>query len=225
MHRFKILGVALMAVFVLSVVVSATASAAVTILPQKVEVKWTGEGGKGTLEVLKEIFTIVCQKAKMEGTIEASKPLGLFHIAFEGCKTSIAACTGLGEAKEVVLLLGTYHLVFDTLGAKLSEAGVGILFLFEPAHLECAGKLFAVEGQLLCLIKPVNTLTKHFEIVCKKGKEVGDPGEVAYSDESGKEVKMGEELFLLKENEGAGTMSGLNTTMLILTTKEIEIMT
>lgn len=189
------------------------------------EEKWTGESGKDTLEVLKNAFSVVCQKDKSEGTIETSKPLGLFHIDFEGCKAAVVACTGLGEAKEVILLLGTYHLVFDTLGAKLSEAGVGILFLFEPAHFECTGKLVGVEGQLLCLIKNPNEKAKHFEIVCKKGKETGDPGETVYWNEEGKEVKMGEELFLLKENEKAGVMSSLNTTALILTTKEIEIMT
>ena len=52
MQRLKILGVALMAVFALSAVVSATASAAVVILPETAE-SWKGESGKGTLEVLK----------------------------------------------------------------------------------------------------------------------------------------------------------------------------
>ncbi len=223
MHRLKILGVALMAVFALSVVVSATASAAVVILPEVAE-SWKGESGVGSLEVLKGAAKIECKKDKSEGTFEATKPLGTFHIDFEGCKASIAACTGLGEAKEVILTLGTTHLVFDTLAAKLSENGVGVLFLVEPTHFECLGKLFVVSGQLLCLIKPPEKLAKHFEIVCSKGKESGDPGETVYWNEEGKEVKMGEELLLTAENEKPGVMSGENTTALILTEKEILIM-
>lgn len=224
MQRFKILGIALMAVFALSVVASTTASASVTVLPEKQEIKWTGESGKGTLEVLKSIFNVVCQKDKSEGTIEKDKPLGLFHIDFEGCKAAIAACTGLGEANEVILTLGTYHLVFDSLTPKLVNAGIGVLFLVEPTHFECGGKLFIVEGQVLCLIKPTNTLTKHFEIKCDRGKEAGDPGETVYWDESGKEVKMGEEGLLTKENEKAGVMSSELTTALILSTVEVNLM-
>jgi hypothetical protein len=225
MQRLKILGVALMAVFALGAFVSATASAAVLVLPEKEET-WKGESGKGSLEVLKGAATIVCQKDKSEGIFEATKPLGTFHIDFEGCKASIAACTGLGEAKEVILTLGTTHLVFDTLAAKLAEDGVAVLFLVEPTHFECLGKLFVVEGQLLCLIKPVEKLAKHFEIVCSKGKESGDPGELTYWNEEGKEVKINEETggLLTKENEGKGVMSGENTTALILTTNEILIM-
>jgi hypothetical protein len=223
MQRLKVLGVVLMAVFALGAFVSVTASATVVILPEKEE-KWTGEGGKGSLEVLKGAAVISCAKSKMEGTFEATKPLGTFHIDLEACKASIAACTGLGEAKEVLLSLGTFHLVFDKLAAKLSENGVGILFLIEPTHYECLGKLFVEQGQLLCLIKPVEKLAKHFEIVCEKGKESGDPGETVYWNEKGEEVKMGEELFLTSENEKPGVMSGWNTTALILTTNEILIM-
>ena len=149
MQRLKILGVALMAVFALGAFVSATASAAVVVLPEEA-ITYKGESGKGTLEALKSISVVSCTKDKSEGTFEATKPLGTFHIDFEGCKASIAACTGLGEAKEVILTLGTTHLVFDTLAAKLSENGVGVLFLVEPTHFECLGKLFVVSGQVLC---------------------------------------------------------------------------
>jgi hypothetical protein len=225
MQRLKILGVALMAVFALGTVVSTTASAAVSILPEGKEETWKGEGGAGTLEMLKGASPIECKKATAEGTFEANKPLGSFHIDFKECSAAggLATCTGLGESTGVILLLGTFHLVFDKLGTG-AELGVGILFLMEKAHLECAGKLFGVEGQLLCLIKPINEKVKHFEIVCKKGKEGGDPGETVYWNEEGKEVKMGEELFLLSENEGKGVMSSLNTTALILTPNVVEIM-
>jgi hypothetical protein len=223
MQRLKILGIALMAVFALGAFVSATASAAVVVLPEE-EVKWTGESGKGTLEVLKSAFSVNCQKDKSEGTFEAKKPLGLFHIDFEGCKTAgFIACTGLGEAKETILTLGTAHLVFDKLGVG-AELGVGVLFLVEQTHFECGGTLQLVEGQVLCLISPINKKVKHAEITCTRGKEAGDPGETVYWDEAGKEVKMGEELLLTKEDGQKGVMSSELTTALILTTKEFEIM-
>jgi hypothetical protein len=192
------------------------------------EEKWTGESGKGTLEKLKGASNVECTKDKSEGTFEAEKPLGKFHIDFEGCKAAgISTCTGLGEAKGVILALGTFHLVFDKLGKVLSEAGLGVLFLPEPIHFECSvvNALFVVEGQLLCLMKPANSKVKHFEIVCEKGKEAGDPGETVYWNLAGTEVKMGEELFLTHENGGAGVMSSENMTELILTTNNLEIMT
>jgi hypothetical protein len=226
MQRLKILGVALMAVFALGAFVSATASAQVVILPEAAEA-YKGESGKGTLEVLKGAAKIECTKDKSEGSFEKEKPLGPFHIDFEGCKAaSISTCTGLGEASGVILTLGTAHLVFDKLGTG-EALGVGVLFLVEPTHFKCSivETLLVVEGQLLCLLtKPLNTLAKHFEIVCKPGKEAGDPGETIYWNEKGEEVKMGEELLLTHENEKAGVMSGENTTALILTTNEILIM-
>src|SRR5580700_5310981 len=224
MQRLKLLGVVLVAVFALGVFVSATASAAVVVLPGKGET-WRGEMGKSSLEVLKGATTILCQKGKLEGTFEATKPLGTFHIDLEGCRAGSVTCTGLGEASETILTLGTFHLVFNKLGTSLSEAGVGVLLLVEPTHLKCSiiEALYVMEGQILCIITPVNNKTKHFEIVCIKGKEVGDPGETVYWNEAGTEVKIGEELFLLHENEKAGAMSNVNVTALILTAEEIEL--
>jgi hypothetical protein len=221
MQRFRILGVALMAVFALSAVMSATASAEVKILPTlTAEEKWTGESGSGTLEVLKG-ESIVCAKDKSEGTFEKEKPLGKFHIDFEGCKTAGGVtCTGLGEASGVILTLGTTHLVWDKLGAEL---GAGVLFLINTTHFLCLFILVTVDGEVLCLIKPVNTLTKHFEVVCKPAA-AGDPGETTYWNETGTEVKMGEEKLLTHESDGAGVMSSENTTALILTIVKREIM-
>jgi Trypsin len=196
-----------------------------SILPELTEEKWTGESGTASLGVLKKAEVVECTKDKSEGSFEANKPLGLFHIDFEGCKSSgvKATCTGLGEASGVILMLGTAHLVFDKLGAG-AELGVGVLFLIEATHFSCVIPLFIVEGQVLCLIKPINTTVKHWEIVCEKGKETGDPGETVYWNETGTEVKMGEELLLTKENEGAGVMSSESTTALILSTIGREIM-
>jgi hypothetical protein len=230
MQRFRILGVALMAVFALSAVVSATASAEVVMLPEITTTeKWTGESGKGSLEVLKGAAVIECKKDKSEGTFEPKKPLGSFHIDFEGCKASIATCTGLGEpVAGTILTLGTFHLVYDTLGSVLSEAGVGVLFLVLPTHFECTitNTLLVVEGEVLCLIKPVNTEVKHWEIVCERGATAGDPKETVYWNEAGTKIQMGENLLLTHENEKAGVMSSELTTALILSiNRSFSIMT
>ena len=228
MQRFRILGVALVAMFALSAVVSATASAEVKILPAlTAEEKWTGESGAGTLEALPGGSTheVACKKDKSEGTFEQNKPLGLFHITFEGCTAGFGTltCTGLGEGNGIILSLGSAHLVWDKLGAEL---GTGVLFLPEPTHFLCVGLgkdvLFLVTGEVLCLMKSSVPLTKHFEIVCEGTK--GDPGETTYWNEGGTEVKMGEEKLLTSENEGAGAMSSEKTTALILTIVKREIM-
>lgn len=230
MQRLKILGLALMAVFVLSAVVSATASAShVSVLPENAET-WKGESGEGSLETL-EKDKIVCKKDTSEGTIEAKKPLGLFHIHFEGCEATSKGlkgpCSSLDHkiSEKTILVLGTYHLVLDKLPA---EPGVGILFLIEHVHLECeilfTIQLVLILGEVLCLIKPVDQKAKHFEIVCKLGSEPGDPGETVYWDEKGKEVKMGLEGLKTAVDDKTYVMSGESTTALILTPNLIEIM-
>ena len=228
MQHFRILGVALIAVLALSTALSVTASAEVKLLPAlTAEEKWTGESGASTLESLpggtgKEI---VCKKDKLEGTFEKGKPLGLFHLTLEGCTAGfgIVTCTGLSDNIGIILSLGTAHLVWDKLGAEL---GAGVLLLVENTHLLCTGVgkdiLFSVEGEVLCLIKPVNTLTKHFEILCEGSK--GDPSETVYWNEGGTEVNMGKEKLLTSENGGAGVMSSENFAALILTIVKREIM-
>lgn len=224
MQRLKILGLALVAVFALSAVVSATAFALPVVLPEPEE-KWTGESGKSLLETLGGA-RIKCVKDKSEGTIEAKKPLGLFHITFEECKGEkggfSGTCTGLGDKPGQILALGKYHLVNDKLG---TPPGVGILFLLEHVHFICTiiiEVLVLVLGEVLCLIKPVNEKVKHFEIVCEQSK--GDPLETVYWDENDKEVKMGLEGLKASLDDKTYEMSGQEGTALILTTNNIEIM-
>jgi hypothetical protein len=217
MQQFKILGVALMAVFALSAFVSATASALPVILPEAAET-WTGQSGPGTLETVKGT-KIVCEEDTSEGTIEKSGKLGLFHIDFHKCTSSGAECMSLSDENELILVLGTYHVVND----KLNPNGVAFLFLLEPVHIECplGGALSVVEGKVLCLVKPINTLAKHFEIVCEILNK--KPNEVVYWGEKGEEINIAEGLKTTK-NEKTTEVSGELTTSLILSTKELLIM-
>ena len=116
--------------------------------------------------------SLECSSGTGEGTTEASKPLGQFHIHATGCKDFVS-CTGMGESADVILMLGSYHLLFDTLKTSLSEAGVAILFLPSATKFNCSG--FAeVEikagGMILCLIKNPTALTKVFTAGCEGSK-------------------------------------------------------
>jgi len=146
-----------------------------------------------------------CFEITTEGEIEAGRPLGPFHILFgDGCTTNLGGtCTGLGSVSGNILMLGSLHLVFDTLGAVLSQAGVAALFLLQRVHYECtvAGieKLILVLGKVLCLLSPVNTLIRKYTVSCLGTG--GDPKEVRYWNEGGTQVNIAEGL-LSSENEG-----------------------
>jgi len=227
-HRLKILGLALMSVLALSVIASATASAALpTVLNEGGEVaapKFEGTSGETEFAKLNK-KAVNCTASTAEGQFEKGKPLGLFHIHFTGCTSGGGACTGEGDVEKQILVLGTFHIVYDKL---LSEGSLGaaILFLIPRFHFTCivAGLkvLILVQGEVLCLLKPINMLAKHFEVVCEQ-KEKGDPGEATYWNDEGKAIDIKEGL-LGEENTGKFEMSSESGTGLILTAESVEIM-
>jgi hypothetical protein len=80
---------------------------------------------------------------------------------------------------------------------------------------------FKVLGSVLCLIKPVNMLAKHFESVCEKTATLGDPKEVHYWDDKGVQQTAA---LTTSINGAAAEMSALAGTLLILSELEVEIM-
>jgi len=204
MRQLKLLGLMLVALFASAFALAATATAALPrILPEvAAERTWTGAAkGETELSTLGSELAVKCKTATAEGTEEAKKPLGLFHIAFKECKASIIACTGLGEASGVILALGKWHLVFDS----LSPLTTATLFLIEPlVHFECLGKLFLVLGSVLCPdVEPGKKGVTH-EFKCSTNGTKGDPGETQYFNEAGTAQKAE---LLTSENEGTETMS------------------
>jgi hypothetical protein len=201
MQRLKVLGLVLMAVFALSVVVSSTASAAGTsFLNNKAE---QGELLiKGLFKTVTKLVklngkAVECEEVHYEIHIEPNSALGLFHIHFLKCTGGGFTCTGLGDEAGQILVLGTFHLVFDS----LTTLGGGILFLPEHVHFTCGGLvLILVLGEVLCLITPINSLTNTHTINCEQGT-AGDPKETVYwkDDGSGTEVKVG--ALLATEND------------------------
>jgi hypothetical protein len=187
MRRFKLLGLTLMAVFIAAVAVASTASAALPkILPETGAARnWTGTNS-GTVELQGGTNT-TCTEALATGTQEANKPLGSFHIEIRGCTTEKGAikCTGLGDTAGVVLILGTWHSVFD----NLTTLSAAILFLTERVHFNCSALvLVLVSGELVCLwLKPTESAATHaFHCVVTAGKNQEDE---AYFNEAGTEVK------------------------------------
>jgi hypothetical protein len=219
MRPLRLFGLLLVAMVTAVTVFSASASAALPqILPESAsERTWKGANvGETELTVLGGAFAVKCKSATGEGTEEAKKPLGLFHITFKECKTvaGLVPCTGLGDTSGTILALGQWHLVFD----NLTVLSTATLFLVEPlVHFECAGKLILVLGSVLCLdLAPLTQSLTH-EFHCKTNGTAGDPEETKYWNASGVEQKAE---LLSSENEGAETMSaqsGLGTvTYLVL---------
>jgi hypothetical protein len=198
LKKVKLLGLALVALCALSAtVVSMTASALPVVLPESSsERAWTGKN-VGTEEQVLETTggsKISCKAAVAEGTEESKKPLGLFHIHFSKCTTAggLATCHSLGDESGIILSLGSWHFVFDTLGTTLGQAGVGILFLVQDVHIECATVLILVfaGGMVLCLVtKPTTSATSH-EFFCKSNGSPGLPLERSYYNETGTNVQI-----------------------------------
>jgi hypothetical protein len=174
MRRFKLLGLALVAVFATAAAISASAFAVEPVnLPESALTRtWTGEA-EGVPEFVSETpkvgeaLTVKCQKATAEGTEEPKKALGLFHIHFVECEEPVlkVKCTDLNHTTEgTILALGTWHLVFDKeKGKEFKELTTAVLFLVELVHFSC-GPLFlaVVKGEVLCLhLKPTEKAFTH----------------------------------------------------------------
>jgi hypothetical protein len=138
--------------------------------------------------------------------VEAKKALGTYHINFTGCKETALStkCTGTGDETGLILTLGSWHLVYDTLKAGLTGSGVAILFLVGKVNFTCAGGAVAIEvkggGMVLCLIKNPETLTKTFTFACKLRTGSFGPEETKYDNTAGTMVS----ITPLESNENGG---------------------
>jgi hypothetical protein len=223
MGRFRWVGLLLVVVCAVGVGVAALASAAVVQLPSEATARtWKGKqiGAKSQFLALGG-STVECTKAPAEGTEEpGGKPLGLFHIKFEGCTGTIlgikATCTGLGEVSGVILVLGTWHLWYDVLGASLNTATV---LLLNPVHVECAGGLALVllTGSLACLDKEPTIKKLSHTLSCEQEGTSGDPRDKVFWTESGVETKAS---FLSSTNGGTAESAVLVGEFEVTATKE-----
>jgi hypothetical protein len=163
MHRFKVLGLTLMAVFALAAVVQATANASMVLPEFTTKTGWEGKSGAGKLTTAAG-DEIKCAAGTNSGTTEASKKLGTFTITFTACKSEKpiagAECAS-GSAKETIVTNGTWHLVLTTISGADKHL---IWFLVSPLVVKCSIFEFKISGNVLGSISPANTLTKIYTL-------------------------------------------------------------
>jgi hypothetical protein len=185
MQRRKIAGMALLAMFALFAIASASASAAnptVTLLSgETFPVTFEGTSGKGTLETVKKT-TVKCSAGTSKGTILENKT-GETTIIFTGCESSGFKCETTGAGSGEIITSGTTLLVFDS----LTTLGVAQLLTVKETVFECTSLVkIKVKGSLLLLITPINTETTKFELIVKQ--TAGKPSDKAYwNNSTGKE--------------------------------------
>lgn len=183
MQRVKVIGLVLMAVFMMSAV-AATAASAETLPEFVKELEFEGTSGKGELGLTGA--NITCETSNILGHKPENKKLGLFFVHFNKCKLGGKACNSLGDAKEIILVHIVWHLV-RLLKAPNEHAGIWLLVL--NVHIECEflKTLVLVQGNVLGLIEPVNTKTAKYTINLK-AKE-GKQEFTKFVDDAGKEVE------------------------------------
>jgi hypothetical protein len=177
MRRFGLLGVGLL--FILAALAATAAFAVQPInLPTGTK-KFTGAGEGGTFYHSSE-GGIECSSATGLGEETASQPpSGSFKLDIEGCEGPFGTtCTGLGEATGVLLLSGTWTLVFvREVGGTFTGLTTATLFNVAEFHLSCGSLLLLdVRGEVLCLdLKPTEANTVH-SYHCT-GKSSSEPNE------------------------------------------------
>jgi hypothetical protein len=190
MKRFRLLGVALLALLALGAFASASASA--LVLPGFLthQESFTGKstGAEPELE-LSSGAKVKCKTAPSEGTGEAgSDSLGAFHIHFTGCEQTALKheCHSTGDANGVILVLGIWHLVYSS----VSPLVVANLFLVEHFHFECSALAsILVLGSVLCPVVDNGTSHATWVFNCKQAKGVQE--QKTYWNDAGTEVTSG----------------------------------
>lgn len=197
MRRFRIIGLALVAVFAMSAVAVSSASAALPeFVPANgkfpVPAKFTS--GAGTLETEKG-HTVKCKADSGAGEIASAKLIDAIIIKFTGCTTSVPI---LGTVECKTAGAGAGVIETNKLSAKPvydneTKTAVALLVANEKegaaglyAEFKCENSLIKetikVKGSTLILITPLNTATKLFKTSAKQTK--GKPEDSSYWNEA-----------------------------------------
>jgi len=175
MRRFKVLGLTVMALFALGAFASSSALALPTFLPTgsaTEPVLVEGSAGKGVLETAAGL-AIKCGSVTILADFESAS-LGTFHLHFKECVNSAGEkCETPSDETGVILVLGEFHLVYDSLSPTL---GVALLLLIPQFHINCLGllkPLLLIVGNILILIEnPGTTLKPPIKLIVKQTKGV-----------------------------------------------------
>jgi hypothetical protein len=183
-------------------ILSASATSAGAALPELLPgakgTKFTGKGGKATLQI-KGGSTVTCTSATGEGELTTSTT-GKGTIDFKGCSAFGLSINSLGDASGTVLITGETSICY--VNAKAKEVGVVTHIPEAGVHIEVpsVGLLLIKKGAFIVLASPVNTTTTTFTGVLqqKEGKQAitkceGGP----------------EEIVLVSTDGGAFTQAGV----------------
>jgi len=196
MRLLKPFGLSLVAAFALAAALSASAFGLELPenLPASTTRTWTGKSVGGYVFHAQGTPDVECGGASTEGTEATSKPpKGEFHTKLELCQTVVSgttiACNGLGDAKGIILILGTWALVFDRLiGKAFENLTTAIMYQNQAVHFLC-GALTLLEtlanGETLCLHLNPTVNTSTHELHCTGEISGGVPKS---NEEWGKDV-------------------------------------
>lgn len=213
MKHVKLLSAALFAALALAGVLASSAFALPVLLPTPsagTPLNFEGKGASGVLETLAGGLAISCTGVTLKGSF-TSAAKGTTTLDFSGCNAA-GKCQTPGDAAGVILVgPNETHLVFDKLASE-GELGVGVLLLGISLHITCStivgNVLILVRGNVLGLVKPINTKTKTAEVIFKQ--TAGDQAEKKWWNEAGTEQTSGLETSV---SEKAFESSGDESTL------------
>ena len=203
-QKIILLAKLLISLLVLGAVLSTGAWAAQLpeLLGQEIGASFSGKSIVTTTKLQLELHSgtvIECKEATFTG-IQESDTLGAVHISFTGCSDGVFTCKTKSDTAGEILSLGKMHYVDDFLSAEISQLGVAVLLLMNPAtEIECGAGLVKIQvsGKLLCLVlEPLASKESHiFHCIHRlNGKSEnegkGEQAETVYwGDGAGEELK------------------------------------
>jgi hypothetical protein len=218
MHRIRLMGLALIAVFAMGAIAATAAMAEKPEFSPPEKNVFSTSGGKAKFEQKEGIAPVSAEKSTGKGEVTNAKE-GTFDELFENTTVPLGGkATGL-EDKTVgsVLVKGTFKLGY----LDAAKTKVGVVFKIIETHFEAEKliTLVSVRGAAIGQITPLNTKTKVFTV------ELTGAGGVQTFTEILNATNSGFEKFKLESeiNGGAFTQSDEVTTVKITTTKEASI--
>jgi hypothetical protein len=170
MQRFRILGVALLAIFALGAVAAVAANAEEGFLPRKTN-DFTFEGtakNKPTLETTAG-STIACEKLTGSGTLKSDKQAEKVTLDFDGCSALGFPDNTLGDTSGLLLLTEAAASV-----CLLTGGGFGLIIEPKEVHIEvpAISTLLLVKGSVIGKITTVGPAKEYgVEFAGTKGKQ------------------------------------------------------
>jgi hypothetical protein len=151
MTRLKLKGLVFVAVFALSALGAASASAAPEWfqggerLEPATKIPFTGAAGVSVLEARGGLFTVTCTKDTSKGDIDGPLKETKVTVTYTGCRKAAKKCTSAGQAAGVIVtseVVG-HNIYLDSAAKGHTKAGI----LFAP-KTGTAFAVFTCEGEL-----------------------------------------------------------------------------